>query len=215
MRVLKILVACEESQVVCKEFRKLGHESYSCDIQECSGGHPEWHLQMDAIKAIELRDWDLMIANPPCTYISRAGARWMYKGGDIDLRRYNKMHNAVEFFMALYNSNIKYVAVENSTPLKIARLPQYTQAIQPYQFGHPYSKRTLLWLKNLSELKYTSAIKDYIPYMPSNTGGKKRGQKATPRNITQKEASVTFTGIAKAMAEQWSEYILSNEALHT
>ena len=194
---MKILIACEESQEVCKAFRELGFEAYSCDIQECSGGHPEWHIQGDAIEEAYSGKYDMMIAHPPCTYMSKAGARWMYPtAGNLSQERYAK---AIEF-----------IAVENPTPLKVVGLPEYTQGIQPYQFGHNYSKKTLLWLKNLPELVHTDVKTEYKPYLPSNTGGKKRGQsynRGTSKNA--KESSKTFSGVAKAMAEQWGTFILS------
>ena len=201
---MKILVACEESQRVCKAFRELGHEAFSCDVQPCSGGHPEWHIQDDVLKHLE-DGWDLMVAHPPCTYLSRAGARWLHQGGKINQERYTKGLEAKDFFLKLLNANIPRIAVENPTPLKIYGLPKHTQAIQPYMFGHPFSKKTLLWLKGLPELKATDLIKEYSPYLPSNTGGKKRGQKFKIKNVIRdpKEASKTFKGIAKAMAEQW------------
>lgn len=209
MKKLKILVGCEESQAVTIEFRKLGHEAYSCDIQECSGGHPEWHLKMDVFKAIKLKDWDLLIAHPVCKYLSKAGARWMYPtAGNICEERFKKAIIAKDFFMRLYNSDIPYIAIENPTPLKILNLPKHSQVIQPYQFGHEFSKRTLLWIKGLPDLIHTDIKNDYKPYLPSNTGGGKRGQKATFVNITEKESSKTFQGIAKAMAEQWGEFLL-------
>lgn len=206
---MKVLIACEESQTVCKEFRKLGFEAYSCDIQECSGGHPEWHIKGDAIEEAYSGKYDIMIAHPPCTYLSRAGARWMYPtAGNISEERYKKAMEAKEFFLKMMNAPVKYIAVENPTPLKVVELPNYTQAIQPYEYGHPYSKRTLLWLKNLPELKPTKLIDRYKPYLPSNTGGKKRGQSYS-RGVSKnaKESSKTFKGIAEAMAEQWTKYI--------
>jgi len=202
---MRVLIACEESQTVCKAFRKLGHEAFSCDILPCNGGHPEWHIQDDVLK--HLNDgWDLMIAHPPCTFLSRAGARWLHQGGNISQERYKKGIKAKEFFIALLNANIKRICVENPTLLKVFNLPKYSQVIQPYEFGHKFSKRTLLWLKNLPKLKPTNIIKDYTPYLPSNTGGKKRGQKFKIKGVIrdQKKASKTFEGIAEAMAKQWS-----------
>lgn len=203
---LKVLIACEESQAVCKAFRSLGIEAYSCDIQECSGGHPEWHIIGDAIKEAYSGKYNMMIAHPPCTYMSKAGARWMYPtAGNISQDRYNKSMEAKEFFMALLNAPIKYIAVENPVPLKVVGLPNHTQAIQPYEYGHEYSKKTLLWLKNLPRLVPTDIKTEYKPYLPSNTGGAKRGQKhsrGTAKNA--KESSKTFEGVAKAMAIQWS-----------
>lgn len=202
---MKVLVAFEKSQVVAKEFRKLGHDAFSCDLQDCSGGHPEWHIKDDAIDIMydECYGWELMIAHPPCTYISRAGARWMFQGGVINEQRRRYMIGAVEVFNITLDAPIKKKCLENPTPLKIAGLPDYTQVIQPYQFGHPYSKRTLLWLDGLPPLTHTEIISEYKPFLPSNTGGKKRGQKYQFKNISQEESSKTFEGIARAMAEQW------------
>jgi len=207
---LKVLVACEESQEVCKAFRELGFEAYSCDLQECSGDNPEWHIVGDAVKEAYSGKYDAMIAHPPCTYISRAGARWMYPtAGNLSQERFKKAMEAKELFMMFKNAPIKHIAVENSTPLKVVGLPKQDQAVQPYEYGHPYSKRTLLWLKNLPLLEPTEIVSDYKPYLPSNTGGKKRGQKYQFKNISQKESSKTFSGIAKAMAEQWGNFIKS------
>jgi len=211
---MKVLIACEESQEVCKAFRELGHEAYSCDIQECSGDKPEWHIQGDAIKEAYSGKYDLMIAHPPCTYMSKAGARWMYPtAGNLSQERYEQSQEAKSFFMELMDAPIKYIAVENPTPLKVVGLPKQTQAIQPYEYGHPYSKRTLLWLKNLPVLTPTEIVDEYKPYLPSNTGGKKRGQSySRGTSKSSKESSKTFTGVAKAMAEQWSEHI-KNETI--
>jgi hypothetical protein len=208
---MKILIACEESQEVCKAFRELGFEAYSCDLQECSGGKPEWHIVGDAIKEAYSGKYDMMIAHPPCTYMSKAGARWMYPtAGNLSQERYAKAMEAKDFFLQLINAPIEFIAVENPTPLKVVGLPEYTQGIQPYQFGHNYSKKTLLWLKNLPELVHTDVKTEYKPYLPSNTGGKKRGQsynRGTSKNA--KESSKTFSGVAKAMAEQWGTFIRS------
>ena len=202
---MRVLIACEESQKVCKAFRKLGHEAYSCDILPCSGGCPEWHIQDDVLKHLD-DGWDLMIAHPPCTYLSRAGARWLHQGGKINQDRYKKGLEAKDFFLKLLNADIPMIAVENPTPLKIYNLPKHTQAIQPYQFGHPYSKKTLLWLRGLPKLFSMGHLTNYQPFLPSNTGGKKRGQKYRIKDVVRdpKEASKTFKGIAKAMAEQWT-----------
>ena len=207
---MKILIACEESQEVCKAFRELGFEAYSCDLQECSGDNPEWHIVGDAVKEAYSGKYDAMIAHPPCTYISRAGARWMYPtAGNLSEERFKKAMEAKDLFMMFKNAPIKHIAVENPTPLKVVGLPKQDQAVQPYEYGHPYSKRTLLWLKNLPLLEPTEIVSDYKPYLPSNTGGKKRGQKYQFKNISQRESSKTFSGIAKAMAEQWGNFIKS------
>lgn len=193
---MKVLVACEESQEVCKAFRELGHEAYSCDIQECSGGHPEWHLKQDVLPLLN-EEWDLIIAHPPCTYLSNAGARHLYPHGLLNMERYEKGLEAKEFFMKFLNCKCEKVCVENPLPSKIFRLPDYSQIIQPYEFGHPYKKKTLLWLKNLPRLKPTCIVE--CPQSTKvagnwfNAGGKDR----------QKNRAKTFSGIAKAMAEQW------------
>tara|TARA_B110000211_G_scaffold371_1_gene451 strand:+ start:58 stop:669 length:612 start_codon:yes stop_codon:yes gene_type:complete len=202
---MKVLIACEESQTVTKEFRRIGIEAYSCDIQECSGGHPEWHIKGDAIAEAYSGKYDMMIAHPPCTFMSKAGARWMFPtAGNLSEERFEKSQEAKDFFMKMLNAPIKYIAVENPTPLKVVGLPMHTQAVQPYEYGHPYSKRTLLWLKNLKPLNPTEIIENYTPYLPSNTGGKKRGQSYS-RGISKnaKESSKTFQGVARAMATQW------------
>lgn len=199
----RVLVACEESQTVCKAFRALGIESFSCDIQECTGGFPQWHIKGDAVAEAYSGKYDLMIAHPPCTYLSKAGARWLYKGGKLNAERYELGLQGKAFFEAMLNAPIKHIAIENPTPMKIFALPKHSQRIEPYGFGHKFSKRTLLWLKNLPLLTATKFETDYVPYLPSNTGGKKRGQKATPKSISQKESSKTFDGVAKAMATQW------------
>lgn len=206
---IKLLVACEESQTVTKAFRNLGIEAYSCDIQESSGGYPEWHIRGDAVKEAYSGKYNLLIAHPPCTYLSKAGARWMYPtAGKIDTTRYKKAMEGRAFFMKLLEAPIKYKAIENPTPLKICNLPNYTQVIQPYEYGDPYSKRTLLWLRNLPKLEPTKIMENHTPFLPSNTGGFSRGQKGS-RGIAKnaKEASVTFQGIADAMASQWVKYL--------
>lgn len=208
MKKLKVLVACEESQTVCKAFRELGHEAYSCDIQDCSGGHPEWHLKQDVLPLLH-QHWDLIIAHPPCTYMSKAGARWMYPtAGNMSEERYKLSQQAKDFFMEFYNCDCEHVAIENPVPLKVVGLPKPTQSIQPYEFGEPYSKKTLLWLKGLPLLKPTNILTEHMPWMPSNTGGFSRGQGGS-RGIAHdpKTASKTFQGIADAMAKQWSLYL--------
>ena len=217
---MNVLVACEESQRVCIAFREKGHNAFSCDIQECSGGHPEWHIQWDVLPLLNGRcefttidgtkhkiegKWDLIIAHPPCTYMSKAGARFMFPtAGNVDEKRLEKALKAKAFFMEIMNARCDKICIENPTPLKIVGLPKESQVIQPYQFGHPYSKRTLLWLKGLPELKPTNILTEYTPYLPSNTGGFARG-KGGGRGVAHnaKDASKTFEGVARAMAEQW------------
>jgi hypothetical protein len=193
---MRVLVACEESQAVTKEFRKKGHEAYSCDIEPCSGGHPEWHIQGDVIPLLE-QTWDMIIAFPPCTYLSNAGARHLYPKGVLNTKRYEKGVEAKDFFMLFYNADCDFICVENPTPSKIYELPLPSQVIQPYMFGHPVKKRTLLWLKGLPPLKPTAIVEPTtnckVPGNWYNKGGKDR----------QRNRSKTFPGIAKAMAEQW------------
>jgi site-specific DNA-cytosine methylase len=199
----RVLIACEESQTVCKAFRAKGFEAFSCDIQDCSGGYSEWHIKDDVLKHINA-GWDLIIAHPPCTYLSKAGARWLYAGGRLDQKRLELGLAAKDFFNAMLNSNAKHIAVENPTPMKVYDMPNHSQVIQPWQFGHAYSKRTLLWLKNLPMLVPTNIVKEHKPYLPSNTGGKKRGHSySIGVSKNAKQSSKTFEGIAKAMAEQW------------
>jgi hypothetical protein len=217
---MKILVACEESQVVCSAFRARGHEAYSCDIIECSGGHPEWHIMDDVLPLLNGRcsfttmdglihtigsKWDMIIAHPPCTYMSKAGARWMYpKAGAVSQERLGLAMKAKKFFFEFLHADCDMVAVENPVPLKIVGLPIPTQKVQPYQFGHPFSKCTCLWLKGLEKLESTDIVEEYKPYLPSNTGGFSRGQGGS-RGVAHnaRDASRTFPGIARAMAEQW------------
>lgn len=209
MKRLKVLVACEESQAVCKEFRRLGHEAYSCDTMPCSGGFSECHLQQDVTPLLQ-EHWDLIVAFPPCTYMSAAGACRMYpKAGHIDETRFAKAMKAKEFFMLFYNNECKHIAIENPTPMKIIELPTPTQVVQPYEFGHPYSKRTLLWLKGLPKLTPTNILEEHTPYLPSNTSKHSKGYGGSHGVANSAIVrSKTFPGIAKAMAEQWSEYLL-------
>jgi hypothetical protein len=202
---MRVLVACEESQAVCLAFRAAGHEAYSCDLQACSGGHPEYHIQGDAIVEAYSGKYDLLIAHPPCTMLSKAGARWMYKGGRLNAQRLSQARAAAQLFRLLLEAPARYKAIENPEPLRVVGLPPHTQAIQPYEFGHPYSKKTLLWLVGLPKLKPTQRVSDYVPYLPSNTGGAARGQRATPGISGAKARSKTFPGIAAAMAAQWGD----------
>ena len=202
----KLLVACEESQVVCKAFRALGVEAYSCDILDCSGGHPEWHIKGCAEKEAHSGKYQMMIAHPPCTYLSKAGARWMHpRAGEVCQVRLGKAMQAFDFFHSLLGAPIPHIAVENPTPLKVVGLPKYSQVIQPYEYGHPYSKRTLLWLRGLPPLRSTKVLTEWVPFLPSNTGGP---GKSSPGVVSGgKDASVTFSGIAAAMAAQWSKFL--------
>ena len=220
---MKILVACEESQAVTKELRRLGHEAYSCDIIECSGGHPEWHIRWDALALInghcnfmtcdgELHSingrWDMLIAHPPYTYLSNAGAARLFpKKGQLNEERYAKGLEAKKFFMEFFNADCDKIAIENPIPTRIYELPRYTQTIQPFEHGHPYSKKTCLWLKGLPKLTPTEIVTENIISWVSggskDNHGKPRKNKGTVYRDS-KTRSKTFPGIAKAMAEQWA-----------
>lgn len=217
---MKILVACEESQAVTKEFRRKGHEAYSCDIIDCSGGHPEWHIRWDVIPLLdgncsfitcdgELHriegKWDMILAFPPCTYLTNAGARHLWKNHELNQERYAKGQEAKEFFMKFYNADCPKIAIENPTPSKIYDLPKPSQTIQPWQFGHPFTKRTNLWLKGLPELQPTEIVTPERTWCPSGSYSKKHGEKHRGMFTTDRarNRSKTFPGIAKAMAEQW------------
>lgn len=193
---MKVLVACEESQVVCIEFRKLGYEAYSCDLQDCSGGHPEWHIKGNVIHQLHRHDWDLIIAHPPCTRLANSGVRWLE---ERDL--WQEMYYACEFFNQFQQIG-KYglpVCIENPIPHKYAveYIGKYNQIIQPWQFGHGESKATCLWLYNLPELKPTEIV----------SGREQRVWKMAPGEERTKERSKTLPGIARAMAEQWGGLI--------
>ena len=208
----KILIACEESQSICIEFRQLGFEAYSCDLQECSGGHPEWHYQQDVTDLL-LQKWDLIIAHPTCTYLSNAGAARLYpKKGVLNQERYIKGLEAKEFFMLFYNSECPRIAIENPIPTRIYNLPKYDQIIQPFEYGHPFSKKTCLWLKGLPKLKPTNIITENIISWVSggskdHNGNPRKNKGTTLRS--SKMRSKTFKGIAEAIARQWGDYLLS------
>lgn len=195
---MKILVGCEESQTITIELRKLGHEAYSCDIQECSGGHPEWHIINDVIEIAYKEKWDMMIAHPPCTYLCNSGVRWLdiRNGKPTWIERYNKTLEASKFFKLLLNAPMHRIAIENPIPHKYGELPKYTQIIQPWQFGHGETKSTCLWLKNLPKLIPTNIV----------NGRDQNIWKTGPSNDRSKIRSKTYPGIAKAIAEQWTNY---------
>lgn len=203
---MRVLVACEESQAVTIELRRLGHEAYSCDIIPCSGGHPEWHLQTDALELLKMK-WDMIIAFPPCTYLTNAGAVRMKIKGEIVPERYEKAMRARDFFLKFLSADCPKIAVENPTPMKIVNLPAYTQAIQPYEYGHPYSKRTCLWLKGLPPLKPTHLItEDVTPWVNGGSKDAHGNYRRFPgrRERDSLNRAKTFPGVARAMAEQWA-----------
>lgn len=226
---MKVLIACEESQRVCAAFRERGHQAFSCDIEDCSGGHPEWHIKCDVLKVLNPKEinctlpldghnscvygiefitadgkyhfingkWDLIIAHPPCTYLSNAGARFLYPKGVLNEDRLKLGLAAKDFFMKLYNADCEKICVENPIPSRVFGLPKYSQTVQPYEHGHPFKKKTCFWLKNLPSLQPTNIVdvreSTKIAGNWFNKGGKDR----------QKNRAKTFEGIAKAMSQQW------------
>lgn len=215
---MKILIACEESQEVCKAFRAKGHEAYSCDVQECSGGHPEWHILGDALEALqggqvttmdgqthEVGKWEMLIAHPPCTYLSKAGGNRLRINGEIRLQRFEKGVAAAKFFNAFLNADCPKKVVENPIPLKIFGLPPYSQIIQPYMFGDPWMKTTCLWLRGVPPLMATDIVVPTGKWVSSTDHRKEKANDAwqTSGVKSQKARSKTFPGIARAMADQW------------
>lgn len=212
---MKVLIACEESQTVCNAFRKRGHEAYSCDIQECSGGHPEYHIQGD-VKKLLGKKWDLLIAHPPCTYLTNAGVRHLHAGvsskNGVKAKvhgneRWRAMLEGCEFFnlfvnYALLHSNSR-VCIENPIPHGYARdrIGNYTQIVQPWMFGHTETKATCLWLFNLPLLKETNNVKQQMLLLPAKE--RNRIHYMSPGPERAKLRSKTFQGIAEAMADQW------------
>lgn len=205
---MKILVACEESQAVTKELRKLGHEAYSCDISECSGGHPEWHLQQDVIPLLKEK-WDMILAFPPCTYLTVTGNRWFNeeKYGDKATQRKQDRQEAISFFMKFVNADCEQIAIENPIGIMSTYYRKPDQIIQPYMFGDPFEKRTCLWLKNLPSLKPDNIV-DIPERIKFSSGRTMASWYADAWHLPTKERSEirskTFPGIARAMAEQWA-----------
>ncbi len=208
---MKILVACEESQRVCKAFRAKGHETYSCDIVMCSGGAPEWHIWADVAPLLDgdctfrtcdgqahrVDRWDMIVAFPPCTYLSRAGSTNLYRGGQLNQERFEQGQKAAEFFRKILNANCDRICIENPVPIKVFGLPKPTQVVEPYYFGVPVSKTTYLWLKGLPYLCPTNVVAaqyTFLTYPPFKNGSGK---------YRQKNRSKTFEEVAEAMALSW------------
>lgn len=209
---MKVLVACEESQAVCKALRARGHEAYSCDIVECSGGHPEWHIRQDVIPLLngrcrfrtddgterEVPDrWDMIIAFPPCTYTSNAGAKHLFRGHRLNLERFYKGLCGKALFETIRRADCDRISVENPTPSRIYGYDKPTQTIQPYEYGHPWSKRTNLWLKGLPKLAPTSVVQPECGCHEAGTWFMRGGAER------QKNRSKLCEGFAEAMADQW------------
>ena len=210
---MRILVACEESQAVTKELRKLGHEAFSCDLLPCSGGYPEWHYQQDVFEVID-KGWDMMIAHPPCTFLAVSGARWLYnKDGSKNEERWKNQAEALDFVQRLMDAPIDKIAIENPISVISSNIRKPEQIIQPWMFGDKAQKSTCLWLKNLPLLEPTDIVEkgEFIEFI-SKKGVKKKQPKwyfdALKNAKTPAERrtlrSKTFKGIAQAMAKQWT-----------
>ena len=204
---MKVLVACEESQAVCKAFREKGHEAYSCDIVTCSGGHQEWHLQQDVIQLLKEK-WDMIIAFPPCTYLTVTGNRWFNidRYGEKAIQRHKDRKDAIDFFMNFANADCEKIAIENPVGIMSSEWRKPNQIINPWQFGDAFEKKTCLWLKGLPELKPTNIVE--IPPRKRFDSGKSMPSWYAeawhlPKEERAKLRSKTFPGIAIAMAEQW------------
>jgi len=201
---MRVLLACEESQAVCNEFRKLGHEAYSCDIQPCSGGHPEWHLQQDVTELLQ-QDWDMIIAFPPCTDLAVSGAAWFEQK-----RKDGRQKASIDFFMLFANAKCEKIAIENPVGIMSTIWRKPDQKIQPWQFGHEAQKTTCLWLKGLPTLQPTNIVGkgEFITHKSGKTKPKWFADAfKLPPDERRKVRSKTFEGIAKAMAEQWGAHI--------
>jgi len=198
---LNVLVACEESQVVCKAFRERGHEAYSCDVVPCSGGHPEWHLQQDVIPLLSESGWDMIIAFPPCTHLAVSGAAWFEKK-----RRDGRQQQGIDFFMRFANCNCPKVAIENPVGIMSKAWRRPDQIIQPYEFGDSFSKKTCLWLKGLPIL-FPTRVVDKGEVVRFSSGKSMPKWYADcfrlPPDERSKIRSRLSPGIAKAMADQW------------
>lgn len=218
---MNVLIACEESQRVCCAFREKGHNAFSCDIQEPSGGHPEWHIQGDVLEVLNPTEalccgrirkavafttmdgiphiipdrWDLIIAHPPCTHLAVSGARWFKEG----VKPIELQDEAADFFMKFINADCEKICVENPVCIMSTRYRKPSQIINPYQFGHPEQKKTCLWLKGLPLLRETDNVKEEMMKLPK----KERTRIHWLGSGKSKERSKTYTAIAKAMAEQW------------
>lgn len=210
MTQLTVLIACEESQAECMAFRELGHEAYSCDIQPCRpGGHPEWHINGDVLPILDgltdfltqdntphhIEHWDIIIAHPPCTYLCRVQMPLLKPKGQIDPVRFCQMKMARDFFFRCLRARADYVAVENPVPVKLAQLPQPSCYIQPSWFGVKYTKKTFYWLRNLPPILPTIEHPSPKSFVNASRG---------------KYRSRTFPEVARALAEQWSKYVIED-----
>lgn len=213
LRKLNILVACEESQAFAIEFRKLGCNAYSCDLQECSGGHPEFHIVGDATKLLSselyfitqdgvyhyIDFWDCLIAHPPCTYLAKSSSCYLYdEPGKLNKLRYEKLLEARQLFYKFWSAPISFICIENPVPVHVADLPPRSCCINPFEYGEPYSKATCLWLKGLP-----------VPF-PELYVPKKNCKSWVYSTRGSKKRSKTFPGIARSLARQWYDFLMSN-----
>ena len=224
---MKVLVCCEESQTVANEFRKRGWEAYSCDIIDCSGGHPEWHIKQDVLPLLNGNcefdtcdgthhkidgKWDLLVCHPPCTFLTVTGNRWfnVEKYGDKALKRIKDREEAADFFMAFANADCDYIAIENPVGYMSTYWRKPNQIIQPWMFGDPFEKKTCLWLKGLPSLKESNPVKP-PERVKFDSGKTMPAWYAEAWHLSKEERSKlrskTFPGFAKAMAEQWGDYL--------
>ena len=220
---MNVLIACEESQGVCKAFREKGHNAFSCDIEPCSGGHPEWHIMQDVIPILDGKcqfttadgtvhyideKWDLIIAHPPCTYLTVTGNRWFNvdRYGEKAVQRLKKREEAADFFMKIVKCNSSKIAIENPIGYMSTIYKKPSQIIHPYMFGDPARKATCLWLKGLPKLTPTKIVEPYIIHYQNGKGTDNPWHMESiklPSKERAKARSKTFPGIAKAMADQW------------
>lgn len=227
--MINVLIACEESQRVCIEFRKLGFRAFSCDILKCSGGHTEWHINNDVENVLNGNccfmtqdkkvhaiggQWDLIIAHPPCTYLTVSGNRWFNEEryGERAVKRKIDREEAIEFFLKFVNANCKHVAIENPVGIMSTKYRKPDQIIEPYYFGDPERKATCLWLKNLPILIPTEIVYPNIIKHKNGRGSSSSWHMKTislPAEERRKERSKTFPGMAKAIANQWGAYLMS------
>ena len=212
---MKVLIACEESQAITKEFRKIGIDAFSCDLLPCSGGYPEWHIQGDALVEAYSGKYDLMIAHPPCTFLAVSGAAWLYnKDGSRNEKRWNDQADALEFVKKLMLAPIKHIAIENPVSVISTQIRKPDQIVHPWQFGDEAEKTTCLWLKNLPHLKPTKIVGkgEFFEWTDKNGVKKRQAQwffDALSQAKTPEERrtlrSKTFKGMAEAIVNQWKD----------
>ena len=211
---IRILIACEESQTVCIAFRNLGFQSFSCDILPCSGGHPEWHIQGDVLEQLN-KEWDMIIAHPPCTYLTITGNKWMKpEFKERFPNRKKQREDAIKFFLDISKAECNYIAIENPVGIISTVWKKPDQYIHPYHFGDPHSKKTGLWLKGLPLLVHTKIVE---PQMYIYKDGRKdpiwhMESLKLPPEERQRVRSKTFDGIAQAISDQWGKFILNEKS---